>query len=402
MSGKIRVVLWKELKDLSRDYKTIVYVVVMPLLALPGLAILSGGLYSAQNINVVIVDLDGTSLSRGFAEGLASYIESAPLGASLTVRFSDEQPSGLAGFTVVIRSGFSDGVSRLDGQAVVEVYYVPGVAAMETLEALVRSYVSSFERSIVESRVEALSKAAGIGVDTRALLDPIVVSRGYRTPSGAVAGEEARIVAFSAKVIAFSLFFVVNPAIVFMSDAIVGEKERRSIERLLTSPVSRRDLLAGKMAASAILSSGAAVADSLALIAFFILYGSKLSANVLLLASWIASVALLILMTSALVSIVASRSNTMRSAQAGSFAIMMIALAIYFSSFIVDYDSLPGSIKMMLSLIPFTHASLAVYRASLGEVTGVIFHIALLAAFTAGFAYLAYKSFQPEKLVAFR
>ncbi|WP_062662618.1 hypothetical protein [Aeropyrum camini] len=54
----VKTILWKELLDLSRDYKTLAYVVVLPLVALPGLALFSGGLYSAQSIDVYIVDAD--------------------------------------------------------------------------------------------------------------------------------------------------------------------------------------------------------------------------------------------------------------------------------------------------------------------------------------------------------
>lgn len=73
----VKTILWKELLDLSRDYKTLAYVVVLPLVALPGLALFSGGLYSAQSIDVYIVDADGSELSSLFAEGLSRYLEGA-------------------------------------------------------------------------------------------------------------------------------------------------------------------------------------------------------------------------------------------------------------------------------------------------------------------------------------
>ena len=210
------------------------------------------------------------------------------------------------------------------------------------------------------------------------------------------------MIAFSARIIAFSLFFVVNPAVVFMSDAVVGEKERRSLERLLVTPASTRGVLAGKLAASLLLSLAAAIADSIGIIAFFILSGASFEVGLGLAATWAASTILLVAFTSGLVAALSAWSGSLRSAQSSSFAVLMIALAVYFSSLIVDFESLPGWAQAVLLAVPYTHASIAVFNASFGDVSGIILHLGILVAFTILSFIAAIKMFEPEKLVAFK
>jgi ABC-2 type transport system permease protein len=394
---RARVVFWKEVKDLSRDYKTLAYVVLLPLVALPGMALLSGGLYTAQTVTVGIIDMDGSEASKRFVEGLAGYLRGAGLGANVVVVVGEP-----GDFTVVVREGFGDAVSSIDGTGFIEVSYVPGSPLAEVLESAVRSYVASFERRLVEARVQALSGLAGVEVDVEGLLDPVEVYVGFRAPTGEPVGGEARVAAFSARIIAFSLFFVVNPAIVFMSDAVVGERERRSLERLLSSPAKPSEILAGKMAASMLLSLAAAVADSVAIVVFFVLSGTRVEVGALMAAAWAVSTMLLVALTSALVAAVSAWSGSTRSAQSASFTIMMVALAVYFSSLVVDISSLPPWARAALLAIPFTHASLAIYSASFGDLGGLAAHLAAMAVFAALFAAAAVKVFKPERLVAFR
>ena len=394
---KSRIILWKEIKDLSRDYKTLVYVVFMPLIALPGMAILSGGLYTAQEVTVGVIDMDRSGESRLFVRGLVEYLSSRGFGANVKI------VEGVRGdFTIIVEQGFGEAVRMLDGTATVTLLYVPGSPLFQSIESTVRSYIAAFERAIVENRIEDLASRAGVEVDPQLLLDPVKVEVGFRSPAGEPVGREAGALAFSSKIIAFSLFFVVNPAIVFMSDAIVGEKERRSLERLLVAPASRVEILVGKMAASMMLGLAAAAADSVAIVGFFILSGTPVNVSIMVIAAWIASTFLLVVLTSSLVAIISSRSGSLRSAQAGSFTVMMVALAIYFSSLVVDVDSLPGWVKSAMLAIPFTHASLAIYRASFQDIESMALHLAALAAFSIIFILLALKSFESERLVAYR
>ena len=166
--GGVRTVFWKEVKDLSRDYRTIAYVVLLPLVALPGMALLSGGLYTAQVVTVGILDEDGSGLSNTFVNGLASYIAKSVQGATVEVVIG-----GRGDFTVIVPQGFGESLSELDGRTYLTLSYSPGPPIFSAIESAVRSYALAFERVVVENRVSSLANAAGVEVDVASLLDPI-------------------------------------------------------------------------------------------------------------------------------------------------------------------------------------------------------------------------------------
>ena len=53
-----KVLLWKELLDLSRDYKTLATSLLLPLIFFPLLGFLSLALVTQQPVNIAIVDMD--------------------------------------------------------------------------------------------------------------------------------------------------------------------------------------------------------------------------------------------------------------------------------------------------------------------------------------------------------
>jgi len=396
---KSRIVFWKEVRDLSRDYRTIVSVILLPLLGLPGLAILTGALLSAQYVEVAII-VNDTSSWR-FAEALASDIKSvlARAGLQSSVGLYSSWPNTSVDVVVFIPAGFYSNISRIDGTGVVIVSSLIGSQASEIAVNNIIALINSKSRSMVLDRVSELSERAGLDLDPGGVLNPIRVQKGFHRATGAPATGEEASVAFSARILEFSLFFVVNPAVVFVSDSIVGERERRTIERLLVSPLSRRQLLVGKMLASAVLGLIAAAADGAGILLFFLLAGISFALSTSIIGVWLASVILLIMVTSAIVSIIASRSESIRSAQNLSFLVIIGAMAIYFSSLMVDLTKLPGTVSLVMQAIPFTHAALTIHYYALGDLASVARHFAILAIYWIALLLVAARTFNTEKLI---
>ncbi len=396
----IRIILWKELVDLSRDWRTLASVVLLPMLGLPGLALLSGALSSTQQVSVAIVSEDPGAL--GFAEELAgrleSILESRGFNARVAVSASQVDVAGYD-LVAVLPRGFAANLSRLDGTAVIVVSSSLGQAGDAALAAL-NDAVSSLSSRIVVARVSELASMAGVEVDAEGLLTPLTVRVGYHTASGAPASEEQALAAYTARILEFALFFVANPAIVYMADSIVGERERRTIEKLLVSPVGRGEILAGKMAAASILGLASSLVDSLGVVAFFYLSGVPLEATPGLAAVWFAVALLLVAATSSLVAAVSARSQSVRGAQNASFLVVMAALAVYFAALTVDLTRLPTLVSLLLQALPFTHAALAVHYYAIGVPGRAVLHAGVLLAYTVALAYLALRSFDSERLLA--
>ncbi len=400
MTG-FKLVLWKELLDLSRDYRTLAAVILLPLVSLPSLAIFSGLLYTSQTASIIIVLEPGEPLEVG--EKLSQLVreEASHLRLNVNITVSRSVLEG-ADVLVVIPRGFYENISRIDGQGVVRISRLVGSPASDMAYQAIQWALYRLSLDIVDERIRRLSEEAGVKVDPGAFRSPVLMATGYHLAGGAPAGLGEAEVAFTARILAFSLFFVVYPAIVFMSDSIVGERERRTIEKLLVTPLSRRDILVGKMAASIILGMVAALADSLAILAFFYLAGGVLRLSPPLAFSWLVSAFGLMALTSAITSIVASRSATVRSAQMSSTVILVVAMAVYFSALIVDLTKIPELPSMILQLIPFTHAALALYWVSTGALGAAFKHLAILYVLTAVLAYASVKAFNSEKLLLLR
>ncbi|MCS7107446.1 MAG: ABC transporter permease subunit [Acidilobaceae archaeon] len=399
-SRAVKAVLWRELLDLSRDIRVVLATILLPLVSLPTIALMSVVLYSTQSVSV-IVELEEEA-ARDFAERLRASVEEKGrlLGVELSASLGSR--SERADVYVTIPRGFSDNLSRLDGRAYVRVSRLVGSSAGDVAYNAVQLALSEESSRIVNERISRLSSLANVTVDPESFKNPLYVFTGYHAVTGAEVKEEVAAAALTARVLQLALLFVVYPAVVFMTDAVLGERERRTLEKLLSATRRREDLLLGKMIASALLGLLAAVADSAAVLIFFLLAGIGLGVSAPLALFWLLSALALIALSSAVAAIISSRSETVRAAQVQSVAVLSLAMLVYFASFAVDFTKLPVQVLALLYLIPFTHASLAVQWASTGGLLQALLHLLLLYASSALFLFLSFREFRSERLLLLR
>lgn len=397
-----RVILWKEVLDLSRDRRTLASTVLLPLLGLPLLAAVTGLLagLSVVRVGVFYEDAEAGGLAEWIADQVKGILERSGILANVTV--ARGPPGSVAGYDVVVilPRGFAANYSSLDRVAWVRVSTLVGSPAADMAKRTVEGVVSYLSSRLAEERVRSLAEMAGVEVDSGAILDPVRVSVGYHRITGAPAPPSAAEVAQTARLLEFALFFAVNPAIIYVSDAIVGERERKTIEALLVAAGSRRSLLAGKIAASVILGLVAAAADTVGVLVYFRMLqvaGVRLSPG--LAAVHAGVTVLLVIMTSSLVAPVAARSGSVRAAQASSFLLLMVALAVYFAAFAVDFLKLERWVRLALYAVPFTHPAMVIHNYVLGNYTAAAAHALAAAAFTAASLAAAARAFDAERLI---
>ncbi|MEB3780536.1 MAG: ABC transporter permease subunit [Desulfurococcales archaeon] len=403
--GKVRAIAWKEIKDLSRDYRTLISVVILPLIGLPGLALLTGALVSSQYVSIgIVVDDeklyigDGKALLEEVMSSIRSNVANLGIQASMSIFENIDKARGVD-ILVFIPKGFYTNLTSIDRTARIVISTLVGSPASDLAVRGVESAFYSLSGKVIVNRIEELASMASIEVDPYGLLNPISIQKGFHAASGAPVSKFEASVAEAAKILEFSLFFVVNPTVVFISDSIVGERERKTIERLLVAPVLRRQILAGKMIAAGFLGLISAVADGIGIMVYFMLSGISFSLSSSIILVWLLAVIGLVFSTSAIVAIVASRSSTIRAAQNASFLIVMIALSIYFAALVVDLSKLPPSISFILQLIPFTHAALMIHNYALGRLIDAMLNGAILALSWLIFLYIAARAFRSESLI---
>ncbi|ESQ23455.1 MAG: ABC transporter permease subunit [Acidilobus sp.] len=402
-SSALRTVIWRELIDIGRDRRALALMILIPLVGLPLMALIASGLSSAQVVTVYFAVLDNKSYP--IVSWLSSQLRQDALqqGLNLNITISSAPPSGVYDVEVIVPYGFYENLSKLDGVAVMIVRSMVGNYASQEVTSLISSIVSQLSGQIVVERVEELAKLANVSIVPSQLLNPIQLSSGYYLPSGAAATQQQVQLSFSVRLLEFSLFFVVNPAIVLVTDSFLGEKERKTLEVLLSSPIPKESLVLGKLTSAAVMGFVIALADSGGVIIYFLMlagYGLRLTPTLLMLN--LVDAAVLVFMTSALVTPIILRSPSVRAAQASSYAVMMVALGIYFSALFVNVQSLPTFLKVLLLAIPFTEASTALTSFVLGQATLTAVYIAIMLGFSAAFTIAAFKALDVEKLITSR
>ena len=239
----VALVAKKEFLDLSRDRRTLITALVVPLIAFP---LLFGfeGYFANPTTNpspVVIVNLDQNG---NYSSALTKSLLST---GGLTVTVQNE-----ANLTALVQSGkFDVGVlipstfsSSLDGGGTtnVTVLYNPGNGRAAQGVALVSAAVGAL------SQQAAAQRLASKGL-SYADLHPISLSLGL---VGKV--QNAGILVISSLFPSFLVYFTFLGAFYFMVDDIAGEKERRSLEALFTLPPTRTTIFLGKYTVAFILS----------------------------------------------------------------------------------------------------------------------------------------------------
>ena len=398
----IRTILWKELLDLSRDRKTLAAVILLPLLGLPGLALLAGTLASTQTITITIIpeDENSTWFLENLTRGLENSIRRLGYKTNITVT-SENKSIGPADLVILIPKGFTDNLTRLDGTGKLYISIGLGTGGEVAVQGL-QYTLQYLSWNITLKRVQQLSQQANTTLNPASFLNPLQVIREYHEATGAPASPGKAEAAFTARLLEFAFLFVVNPAVIYMADSIVGERERKTMEKLLITPISKKTLLLGKITAAFILGFTTSLVDALGILLFFLFSGLPVTITRGLALVWALSAALIILVTAAIVATISARSTTARSAQNASFIVLAAAMAVYFAALLVDLSRVPTSVSIALQLIPFTHAALAVHTYAIGEPLGPVKHLAILAVFLAISIYIAVKSFKEERLVMYR
>jgi ABC-2 type transport system permease protein len=405
-------VVWKELRDMLRDIRTLAVIALMPLVMMPLMGMASIYVQNLQPGIVVINDndrcvgvLDGKRIS---SEELVKSLTTAflnagfkVLGNTSSINFSNISPD----LIVTIPHGFTKNATSLNSTACLEVS--ENVASSKSQEAIgiLNSIVSEFSHNLSASKVLYLSELASVKIKVDAILEPVKTSVTLIGPSGRRAsyGETLRIA--MARVLAFSLVFVTTPSIAYITDSIVGEKERKTFEALLATPLPRWSIIIGKTLSTSIIGLVTGMTDAVGLLLFFTLpsltYGINMIQYLTPRLIFIHSLAvyLSVLASLAIILPIVIRSGSYRVAQAFSLIIISLASIIFFLALYIDVDKVEPLAKYLLYFIPYTHAVGMIESVVVGDVTLLITHTAVIIFIIIAFLYLTLKLFNEERII---
>ena len=395
----ISTIAKKEIIEFVRDWRTLIALIVIPLLIFPALFIALPLLLESE-----AAELDALELDVVWQGDMNVDLEVAFNESGLNLTF-EEIPNGLNNLS---DSGDEDERLRNDGVEAIfrlaqngtewrfSILYLSTSEASNEARNRMLLDISAWESDVVNGTlIEA-------GLDPEKTLDPVTWDGDITSADAATKGEQAGLVLsmFIPMVIAiWTASSAIQPSI----DMTAGERERGTLEALLCLPCSRMQLLAGKwLAVATITSAGVAMQIGGLLFAISFLASSSIIGmptisltSILLLLS---AVVIFAIMVVAFELALAMKAHSVK--EAGSLLGPAI-LFIIFPALFTQVINLDG-IESWWFAIPLVNILLALRELLLDRI--IVEHIVvwlLSSIFYAGLAaWFAARQFKREDLVA--
>lgn len=402
-------ILVKELKELVRDPKILLGMVIVPLIMFPVLGGIMG--YSmqsareqAEKATIVVVDNDGGNWSEFFIEYLnysvkVSVVNNINLNKDVTLKLlSDHNTTQL----IEIPSDFSANMTEyINGNikinATVNFYGVfsGGGIFQEVGSAIIDNLVSDFNRLVAPNAVYTF-KSTIIKGEIQKNVDPSVLSR---------------LMLSQAIAMPITIMILLTYSMSIAATSVAMEKEEKTLETLLTLPMDRFAILMGKLSGSILVAGVGAIAYMIG----FNYYMGSLMATIpsgtldlvslglapSLLGYLLLGISLFVTLLSALALavIMSAFSEDVRGAQSlvGNLTPIIIIPALVLMY--LDVNSLPLALKILIYALPYSHPIIAARAVTMGDYWTVVFGIVYVTVFTLVIMYAASRLFATEKIL---
>jgi sodium transport system permease protein len=244
---RVKQIAKKEIVEFSRDWRTIIAIIVIPLLMFPLLFILFPVLLQSEAAELQSLELELTIQTDNMPNNLSAIINQSSIQITyeeLPVLDDLSQPGD---DLEKLRDGKVDAVLRITMEEDIWYYSILHMSTSEqSREAKSRLLydLNEWEKNETAARIEAG------GLDVNSTLDPLRWDGDISQADVATDGEQAGM--------ALSMFIPLVLAVWTFSSAIqpsidmtAGERERGTLEALLSLPCTRLELLFGKWLAVA-------------------------------------------------------------------------------------------------------------------------------------------------------
>jgi len=400
----------KELKELLRDPKILIGMIVVPLVMFPILGfVIRGSMESTEQrirrMQVGVLDFDGDVT----AQNLTTFLEDEKNVTVVNIDASNVseavrilQMETNATELIVIPAGFSANISQGDpvnypaSIAVYSVFSGTGGFVETAGSSVLSEYLSVFKRRLAPDPFSVQPKSIIKGVPSDVPVSALFIlmySQVFALP------------------VTISILLVFSMQIAATS--VASEKEEKTLETLLSLPISRFTILFGKLAGSTIVAAVGAIAIIIGFnyyMGAFTVIGAigggeidlveiGLAPTLLGYAILGASVFMALLSALALAIIISAFSEDVRGAQSIVGYLYLIIMMPMFVVMFTDFHSLPLVARVVLLAIPYTHPMLAAQATLTGDYLTAISGVAYVALFTVALLYLAARLFATEKIL---
>jgi ABC-2 type transport system permease protein len=407
-----QTILIKELKELIRDPKILLGMVIFPLIMFPVLGAVLGyaaqtAQEQAQKATLLVVNNDSGDWSQTFIDFLSMMMKVAVINnetmtpeqvvaQNLLTQYNSTQfiiiPANFSANMIAHTSG------NLNITAMVNVYgiFQGGGIFSNIGSSGINVLVNSFNRQIAPDVVYT-TQSTIIKGEIQAGIDPATLSGLMLSQSIALP---------------VTMMIVLTYAMQIAATSVAMEKEEKTLETLLTVPVDRFAILMGKLSSTIIVAGVAAVAF---MIGYNYMLGSvtagipsampldlvKLGLVPSPFGYLLLGISLFVTLLSglALAVIMSAFAENVRGAQALIGYIYPVIYIPAIALMYLDVNTLPLALKAVLFAIPYSQPIIAAKAVVMGDYLTVLFGIVYVAAFTLVVMYVASRLFATEKIL---
>lgn len=402
-------ILVKELKELIRDPKILLGMIVVPLIMFPLLGVvISFSMQSAQEkaegAAVLVVNNDGGNWSKIFIDflnfSMKTYVESNVTLSSNAVldlmsRYNTTRFIEIpAGFSVNMTSHLGNATMK----ASVDYYGVfSGGGIFESIgSSMIDNIVYRFNRYVAPDALYA-QKSTVIKGEIKEGIDPAFLTS----------------LTFSQTIVMpIIIIILLQFSMQIAATSVAMEKEEKTLETLISLPIDRFTILVGKLSGSILV----AAAGALAFMFGFNFYIGSFMGNIPVDISMdlvslglvpsaggylLLGISLFVTLISALALavIISAFAEDVRGAQSIVGFIYPLVLIPSLLLMFTDINSLPLALRIALYAIPFSHTTIAAKTVTMGEYWTPSFGIMYVAVFTILIMYAASRLFATEKIL---
>jgi ABC-2 type transport system permease protein len=399
-------ILVKELKELIRDPKIIIGMIVLPLVMFPVLGLVLGyavetAQEQAQKATILVINNDGGNWSNTFINLL-----NTTMNVNVVNNITPEQDLPAKNNStqfIEIPAGFSTNMTEhmegnLNITAAINTYSVfSGVSIFSGIgSSTITNFISDFNRYIAPNVVHTTPSTIIKG-EIQTGVDPSTLSS---------------LLLSQSIVLPITIMILLTYAMQIAATSVAMEKEEKTLETLLTLPVDRFAILMGKLSSSIFVAGVGALAY---MIGYNYLLGSFMtgiqagtSIDLVKLGLVPSPFGYLLLGTSlfvtllsglALAVIMSAFSEDVRGAQSLIGYIYPLIFIPAFALMYLDINTLPLAVRAVFFAIPYSQPIIASKAVIMGDYSTVIFGIIYVAAFTIVIMYIASRLFATEKIL---
>jgi ABC-2 type transport system permease protein len=266
LKGLLNIVI-KEVKELVRDPKILLGMIIVPLIMFPlmGFAIQTSMETAEQSIGktaIALIDQDQGPIAANLENylNLFNFTVTRLDEISVDEALTQVQDSNLTNL-VIVPSGFSKNIT--EGKTATLTVFTPfkggaGIAE-STRSSAINSLLSNFEKAIIDQRINQGFPEA----NSTEILNPIILNE-----KSIVKGKSADVspdilfglMMSQSTIMPVGMMTLLIFAMQLAATAVASEKEEKTLETLLTMPINRTMILAGKLTGSIIVAIVGALA----------------------------------------------------------------------------------------------------------------------------------------------